>query len=170
MSKGAKSYRRIKHSVAALMACASAACVPYVASATTAARAQDLLNGIGVNTHTIYTDSLYANTAKTVAAMQYLGLRLIRDVSPNPANQGQSTYATLAKSGLVMDLFVGGDAPGGSQNPATAVASIAALATAYPGSVHAVEGPNEVITARLVMPESLVLLGRKPIRKHYTPP
>ena len=126
---------------------ATALAIGLIASrtqASTAIRAQDFLNGLGVNTHTIYTDSQYATVSQTLSAMEYLGLRLIRDVSPNPSNAGQWTYATLAQAGLRMDLFSGGDAPGGTQSPAVAVNAIAALAKAYPGAIHAIEGPNEV--------------------------
>lgn len=118
--------------------------IPQTALAATAIRGMDFVNGLGVNTHIVYTDSQYANNAQTVAALGYLGIRLIRDVSPNPLNQGQGSYAVVAKAGIRMVLFNGGDAPGGTQPPPVSVGSIAALAQAYPGSVHAVEGPNEV--------------------------
>ena len=104
----------------------------------------DLVNGLGVNTHIVYTDSQYANNDQTLAALNYLGIKLIRDVSPNPKNQGQGNYAVLARAGIRMVLFNGGDAPGGTQTPPTSVAAIAGLAQAFPGSIHAVEGPNEV--------------------------
>lgn len=114
------------------------------ASAATAIRAMDFVNGLGVNTHIVYTDSQYANNVQTLSALQYVGIRLIRDVSPNPRNQGQGSYAVMAKAGIRMVLFNGGDAPGGTQAPSISIASIAALAQSYPGSIHAIEGPNEV--------------------------
>ena len=114
------------------------------ASAETATRGMDFVNGLGVNTHIVYTDSQYANNSQTLAALSYLGIKLIRDVAPNPHNQGQGAYAIMARAGIKLDLFNGGDAPGGTQLPTTAVAAIAAIAQAYPGSIHAVEGPNEV--------------------------
>ena len=117
---------------------------PERSSAATAILGMDFVNALGVNTHIVYTDSQYANNAQTVAALSCLGIRLIRDASPNPLNQGQGSYAVVAKAGVRMVLFNGGDAPGGTQPPPMSVGSIAALAQAYPGSIHAVEGPNEV--------------------------
>ena len=143
MSTVSRFLRNAKQSTA-LAAATALCCLSAQADAAVAIRAQDFLNGLGVNTHTIYTDSQYANVGQTVSAMSYLGLRLIRDVAPNPKNAGQGSYATLVQAGLRMDLFTGGDAPGGTQPPATVVSAMAALAQTYPGSVHSVEGPNEV--------------------------
>ena len=127
--------------IAALMSGAASA---REAAAETATRGMDFVNGLGVNTHIVYTDSQYANNSQTLAALSYLGIKLIRDVAPNPQNQGQGAYAIMARAGIKLDLFNGGDAPGGTQLPTTAIAAIAALAQTYPGSIHAVEGPNEV--------------------------
>ena len=130
-------------SAASALSLTMAAC-PSASTAAVAIRGMDFVNGLGVNTHIIYTDSQYANTGQTLSALKYLGVRLIRDVAPNPKNQGQGNYAVLARAGITMDLFNGGDAPGGTQPPTVSVAAIAGIQQAYPGSVHAVEGPNEV--------------------------
>ena len=129
---------------AALLFAIASSLSAHAASAATAIRGMDFVNGLGVNTHIIYTDSQYANNNQTLAALGYLGIKLIRDVSPNSKNQGQGSYAVLARAGIRFDLFNGGDAPGGTQAPPASIAAIASLAQAYPGSIHAVEGPNEV--------------------------
>ena len=130
--------------VAAASFLTAAILVSQEARAATAIRGMDFVNGLGVNTHIIYTDSQYARNDQTLAALNYLGIKLIRDVSPNPRNQGQGSYAVIARAGIRMDLFNGGDAPGGTQPPPVSIAAIAGLAQAFPGSIHAVEGPNEV--------------------------
>jgi hypothetical protein len=114
------------------------------AGAETPLNGREVANGIGVNTHTIYTDSQYADVRQTISAMKYLGLSLIRDVAPNRRLRGQSTYAVMARAGIKMNLFNGGNAPGGTQEVSEAVAGMSALEAEFPGAIHAIEGPNEV--------------------------
>jgi hypothetical protein len=85
-----------------------------------------------------YTDSAYADASRTLAALSFLGVNLVRDGAPDPHNEGQSSYGVLAQAGVRFDLFVnGGDLP-------TAMRGLAALQGQYPGAVHAIEGPNEI--------------------------
>ena len=101
-------------------------------------RTADFLESVGVNTHTIYTDSQYVNINQTIKAVKYLGLTLVRESAPFAGNQGQGTYINLIRSGLRLDLIVNG-----FPIPA-AIDAMAVLERSYPGAVHAVEGMNEV--------------------------
>ncbi len=108
------------------------------AAAAQTVRAADLAASIGVNVHVEYTDGAYADPDRTLGALTFLGVNLVRDAAPDPHNQGQANYGALARRGVRFDLFVnGGDIP-------TAVRGLAALQAQYPGAVHAVEGPNEI--------------------------
>jgi hypothetical protein len=101
-------------------------------------RAADLAASIGVNVHVEYTDGAYADARRTLAALKFLGVSLVRDGAPDPHNQGQGSYGVLARNGVRFDLFVnGGDLP-------TAIRGLGALQVQYPGAVHAIEGPNEI--------------------------
>jgi len=108
------------------------------AAAAQAVRAADLAASVGVNVHVEYTDGAYADVGRTLAALKFLGVNLVRDAAPDPHNQGQASYGALARRGVGFDLFVnGGDIP-------TAIGGLVALQTQYPGAVHAIEGPNEI--------------------------
>ncbi len=124
------------------LALASLAILDAATAATAATaqtvRAADLAAGLGVNVHVEYTDGAYANNRRTLAALRFIGVNLVRDSAPDPHNQGQENYGVLAQAGVRFDLFVnGGDIP-------TAIAGLVALQTQYPGAVHAIEGPNEI--------------------------
>jgi len=101
-------------------------------------RAADLAASIGVNVHVEYTDSAYADAGRTLAALKFLRVNLVRDAAPDPHNQGQANYDALARAGVRFDLIVnGGDL-------ATASRGLAALHSRYPGAVRMIEGPNEI--------------------------
>jgi hypothetical protein len=106
--------------------------------AAQAVRAADIAASVGVNVHMEYTDSGYADVGRTLEALKFLGLTLVRDNAPDPHNQGQASYGALAQGGVRFDLFVNGG------EISTAVAAIAALERQYPGAVHEIEGPNEI--------------------------
>ena len=101
-------------------------------------RAAEVASGLGINIHIEYTDGGYRDPARVLACLDYLDVHTVRDAAPNPRNQGQKGYAVLARAGVTFDLFVNG------KEIAPAVARIAELSRAFPGSVIAIEGVNEV--------------------------
>lgn len=107
--------------------------------ASQAARAADLLNTFGVDTHINYTDGGYANIAKDLASLQYLGINRVRDAAPTPANQGQDHLHDAASAGTKFVFYAQG-----ADDPAVVVQRLHAFAVAHPGSIIGIEGPNEV--------------------------
>lgn len=101
-------------------------------------RAADVADSVGVNVHVEYTDGGYRDLAQVVNALRFIGVDKVRDAAPNPHNQGQAGYLALARAGVRFNLFVNGE------EIAPALKRIAELVRAAPGSVLAVEGPNEV--------------------------
>lgn len=106
-------------------------------SSQQAARSSDFLDSVGVVTHFGYTDTNYYNQpAKTIAAIQQLGVRHVRDgisygwVAPNL----YAIFAQLAAANIHPDLLL--------PNPGPTAAEIENLLPHYPGA-DAVEGPNE---------------------------
>jgi len=107
-------------------------------AASQALRAADVAASVAVNVHMEYTDSDYADGGRTLAALRYMGLSLVRDAAPDPYNQGLVRYEPLARAGVRFDLAVnGGDI-------STDIQDLTVFETRYPGVVHAIEGPNEV--------------------------
>ena len=104
-----------------------------------AIRLSQFSESIAVNIHTSYTDSKYVNTQSVISDLSYLGISTVRDANPNPASQGQNSYNVLANAGIKFDLIVSGSRPLDQ-----AFASLDTFARAHPGTVTAVEGPNEV--------------------------
>src|SRR3954454_1166592 len=110
---------------------------------TTAARVDEFVASLGVNTHLNYADGTYANYANVIADLAYLGIHQLRDATPNP-NGGvpyqHHVIATnaVAAAGNRFDFIT---SPG--QSLTTTLAQIDSIAKAYPGAIIAVEGPNE---------------------------
>jgi len=108
---------------------------------------------IGVDTHMAYTDGLYANFNQVIADLQYLGITTVRDGISNGYNpitgvyNGSaplSTYQTLAAAGVQFTFVTSG---GGAMTPAvldTVLGQMQTVAMSTPGSVLALEGPNEI--------------------------
>jgi hypothetical protein len=104
-------------------------------------RAQDFVDGLGVNIKIKDLSSKYENSAAVLKQLQYLGLRLVREGFParELSHRQLDGFQTLAKAG-VRFLFVTHN-----EKPVDEiVADIANFERSYPGSVHAVEGPNEL--------------------------
>ena len=112
---------------------------------TTVLRAADLLGGFGVDTHIPYTDGGYANVARIAADLAYLGITKVRDGISDGENGSAplASYIALARAGVTFTFVVGQDAATTASVQAT-LAKIVALEQAVPGSVTAVEGPNEI--------------------------
>jgi hypothetical protein len=106
-------------------------------------RTADFINTLGVNTHIPYTDGGYANIANIDSDLAYLGVSQVRDAISNGANGSAplSSYIKLAQEGVKFTCFVGAST---TANLAAPLALIATLNTTVPGSVIAVEGPNEI--------------------------
>lgn len=103
----------------------------------TPVRSADLLDTLGICTHIKYTDGQYVNVPKTLECLDYIGLKHLRDSPPNVNGQGEANYLTIAKAGYDFCL--------------TALPSLTdflsqarKIEAVRPGSVIALEGPNEV--------------------------
>lgn len=102
-------------------------------------RAADFIASIGVNTHLGYTDSAYADGARVLAALEYLGIGRVRDAAVTRQQRNLEGFTLLADAGILFDMVVQA-----ARDPAEAVATIAAFDEDYPDAVDAIEGPNEI--------------------------
>jgi Ca2+-binding RTX toxin-like protein len=102
-------------------------------------RSADFIDSLGVNVHVEYTNSKYADAINVVSNLRYLGIDNVRDHTLNPANDGQASYQKLADAGIKFNMLV---SP--SQPLDQAMADLARFATANPGAVASIEGPNEI--------------------------
>ena len=116
-------------------ACARTASEPVVPLRS----ADAFLDGIGVNTHLPYTDGAYGDLGRVARAIEFLGIRHIRDRAPQEGYQGQTSYDQLVEAipGLRLCLFVSGDID-------RQIERLAAFAVAHPGGLSLIEGPNEI--------------------------
>lgn len=116
-------------------------------AAVQAARVADFVGTLGVNTHLGYNDGAYANVHDVILDLDYLGIRQVRDGTPNP--NGGSPYraylgsiAAAVKAGIRFDLVV---------DPALPIAvSLDQVERVMHQAAHAVagiEGPNEINNA-----------------------
>jgi hypothetical protein len=110
---------------------------------TTVVTAKSFLSGVGVDTHIPYTDGDYANINNVVSHLQYLGINQVRDGITNGQNGSAplQSYITAAKAGIQFTFIVV------ASNTAELTAQldlIEQVQKAAPGSVVAVEGPNEI--------------------------
>jgi hypothetical protein len=99
--------------------------------------AADFVSSIGVCTHIPYLDTVYNDVSGVVSALSYLGISHVRD--------GLSTYAwshleTLANAGIKFDFIVNAQ----HESPTDFLSHLHTFALAHPGSISAVEGPNEI--------------------------
>ncbi len=111
-------------------------------TATNAIRAASFVSSIGVNTHIDYTDGKYANVKNVIADLKYLGVTEVRDASLNPAFQGQADYGIAAAAGIKFDFIVQG-----GRSISDTLSQLNTFVTAHPGSIAAIEGPNEINNA-----------------------
>jgi hypothetical protein len=106
--------------------------------AAQAVRAADIAASVGVNVHMEYTDSGYADVGRTLEALKFLGLTLVRDNAPDPHNQGQASYGALAQGGVRFHEIEG---PNEINNHATfsyaGITDKHRAATAYQASLYA---------------------------------
>lgn len=100
-------------------------------------RSQDFLGGLGVNGHVSWPGHYpYSGTEKVADAMAYVGVRTLRD---HINVSTLSIFERLAARGVRFDLLL---------HPKVGVDDFVglarALARSHPGSIAALEGPNEV--------------------------
>jgi hypothetical protein len=104
-------------------------------SSSTPERAADFIDSLGVN---IKVQGLNG-AAAIVADTAYLGLDKVRTAAVNPQDPATqvAAFGALAGAGLKFDFFA-------ERSIAGTLGSIDALVRSHPGSVMAIEGPNEV--------------------------
>jgi hypothetical protein len=113
------------------------------ARADEAARTTDFLASLGIGTHLNYTDGTYANYERVIADLNYLGIHHLRDATPNPdGGIPYRNYLTAlnaaAAAGNRFDFITSPEQPLG-----TTIDQLSAVERVHPGTVFAVEGPNE---------------------------
>jgi hypothetical protein len=105
----------------------------------TATSAAGFVASIGINASINYTDGKYANIQNVLADLKYTGVSLIRTAAYFTGMQGQSAYNLAASRGIRFDMLLYANA-----TPQTSVAQMAAFASAHPGALVSIEGPNEI--------------------------
>lgn len=111
----------------------------------TSISAAAFLDSIGVATHIPYTDGGYANLSRVQSNLDYLGVDQLRDGISNGENGSASlsSYVQLAKAGKKFTFIVGNGTSTNASIQST-LNTIKQLVAAVPGSVTAIEGPNEI--------------------------
>jgi hypothetical protein len=121
------------------------------ASPTVAQSVSAFNQSIGVNIHVEYAaeyPTTYGSVAETESALAYLGINQVRD-GLFPTNF-LPEYEALAAAGVKFDFVLPVYwSPSGPHFPGVVdlsgfISELDTLATTYPGSIIAVEGPNEV--------------------------
>ena len=107
-------------------------------SSVTAIDAAKVVQSIGVNTH-LGNWTVYENIGLVESSLVYLGVTTVRDGSMFSTAHAQAAYSQLAAGGIKFDFFT----PPGTDLP-TFIKQLDAFVAAHPGSLFAIEGPNEV--------------------------
>jgi hypothetical protein len=106
--------------------------------------ASAFLQNLGINTHLGYGNTpYYGQSQNVISALRYLGINTIRDQPPayTPDPTTTDTYAAVAAAGVQFDALVVGN---GAVDVTDTIAEVAAFQRDYPGSIAAIEGPNEI--------------------------
>jgi hypothetical protein len=104
---------------------------------TSAIAASRFLNSLGINVHTTYTDTVYANTSLVANDLAYLGFNHVRDGLAIDGGYKSPGEEKLAAAGYKFNFVTGA-------LDANHLATLDWYAKNYAGSVFSVEGPNEV--------------------------
>jgi hypothetical protein len=102
-------------------------------------RTADFIDSIEVNVHLEYKNSKYGDAANALASLNYLGLDHVRDAAAPDLLNSSSGFALFANAGVKFDFLTLGNV-----SPTDLVTRISTFAQAHPGSVAAIEGPNEI--------------------------
>jgi hypothetical protein len=105
--------------------------------AAAAVRTSDFVSTIGINTHIDFADYGYQNLQTVEAAINYLGVKNIRDSAESPTD-AQSWLVVAGATGAKFDDFVAETSPAGM---ATDLSYVAQLASE--GILNFIEGGNE---------------------------
>jgi hypothetical protein len=100
-------------------------------------------DAIGVNVHMAYTDTAYAQVARVREALDFVGIRHLRDVMPTdrhvPGRHGRQALSFLGRQGFGIVLVM---PPKWTVDEAMRM--ILRQAAGAPGSIAAIEGYNEI--------------------------
>ena len=102
------------------------------------------LQNLGINTHLGYGNTpYYGQSQNVISALRYLGINTIRDQPPGYTHDPTTAdaNAAVAAAGVQFDALVVGN---GAVDVTDTIAEVAAFEQAYPGSIAAIEGPNEI--------------------------
>ncbi len=102
------------------------------------------LQNLGINTHLGYGNTpYYGQSQNVISALRYLGINTIRDQPPGYTHDPTTAdaNAALAAAGVQFDALVVGN---GAVDVTDTIAEVAAFEQTYPGSIAAIEGPNEI--------------------------
>ncbi len=106
--------------------------------------ASTFVQNLGINTHLGYpSTAYYGQSQNVISALQYLGINTIRDEPPGYNHDPTTTAANdaVAAAGVQLDALLVGNGP---VDITDTIAETAAFEQAYPGSIAAIEGPNEI--------------------------
>ncbi len=117
----------------------TASCAQPGRAADTTVSAEALVDAIGVNTHLNYSDSDYNKFPQVLAALRYLGIRNLRDAAPFRAYPNQGNYAKAAQLQYRFCFVTQPNEP-----LPIKIKAMEAFERAYPGSIAAIEGINEI--------------------------
>jgi hypothetical protein len=114
-----------------------------MATSSTPMSVQTFIQSIGINSAINYTGTSYYNNPQSVlTALQYLGIDTLRDHTPYPNSSATwNSYGTLANAGVKFDFVIDGN---GNVPLSTDLSNLDAFEKANPGSIAAIEGPNEI--------------------------
>ena len=94
-------------------------------------------DSLGVDVHLQYDETSYGSFPHVRQALEYLGVRHVRDSALRRGPRALNRYVDLARSGYRFDLFLNADQP-------AQLAHVRTILAASPTSVASLEGPNEV--------------------------
>ncbi len=110
--------------------------------------ASAFLQSLGINTHVSYTGTpYYGQPQSVITALQYLGINTVRDQPPAYTSDPTVAAANdaIAAAGVQFDALL--VSSGGPVDITDTLTSSAAFEQSYPGSIAAIEGPNEINAA-----------------------
>ena len=106
---------------------------------TIATLASVFLASLGIGAPIHYTDGKYVHLETVLADLDYIGIHQIRTGAWWHGMQGEGAYHTAARRGVRIDMVLNA-----TDTLNKSVAQMAEFAAAHPGSIAAIEGPNEI--------------------------